>query len=446
MMTKTYARRTATVAAGVAAVLALAACGSSGPKSSTAGAAGGSGGGGASAWALTGGDEQSFRASFDAWNKAHPTEKIAGTFFANDAYKQKVRTAIGAGKGPTLIYGWGGGILKAYVDAGQVADITADVNADPALKSRFLPSIAATGIIDNKVYALPNNAMQPVVLYYNKDVFKKAGLQPPATFDDLLSVIPKLKAAGVAALSLAGQSKWPDLMWEEYLVDRIGGPTVFDNIAANKPNAWSDPAVIEANTKIQQLVDAGSFAKGFSSITADSNADLALLYTGKAAMLLQGSWNYPALKTANPQFLKDDKLGYVPFPTVTGGKGDPQDVAGNPANFWSISAKASPAEKKAALAYLKDGVMDTSYVDNLLKGGAVPPVAGLESKLSSTGDPKWLAYVYGLAQKAPHYQLSWDQALSPTQADALLTNLDQLFLKQITPQQFSTNMNATVGK
>jgi raffinose/stachyose/melibiose transport system substrate-binding protein len=31
--------------------------------------------------------------------------------------------------------------------------------------------------------------------------------------------------------------------------------------------------------------------------------------------------------------------------------------------------------------------------------------------------------------------------LSPSQADALLTNLDRLFLKQITPQQFSANMN-----
>jgi raffinose/stachyose/melibiose transport system substrate-binding protein len=139
-------------------------------------------------------------------------------------------------------------------------------------------------------------------------------------------------------------------------------------------------------------------------------------------------------------------LGYVPFPTVAGGIGDPKNVAGNPANFWSISAKATPAEKTAALNYLKDGVMDAGYVDALLKGGAVPPVAGLESKLASTEDPAWLGYVYKLAQEAPHYQLSWDQALSPAQADALLSNLDKLFLKQITPEQFSTAMNATVGK
>jgi len=443
-MPRISALRTVTVAAGLAAALGLAACGSSGPSGDSA--AGGGGGGEASAWALTGGDEQTFRASFDDWNSAHPAEQVAATFFANDAYKQKVRTAIGAGEGPTLIFGWGGGILKEYVDAGEVADLTAEVEADPDLKERFLPSIAATGVIDDKVYALPNNAMQPVVLFYNTEVFENANVEPPTTFDELLAVIPKLKDAGVAPLSLGGQSKWPNLMWEEYLVDRIGGPEVFDNVAANKPGAWSDPAVLEANTIIQQLVDADAFVNGFSSIAADSGADLALLYTGKAAMLLQGSWNYPTLKTANPQFIEDGKLGFVPFPTVSGGKGDPANVVGNPANFWSVSSKASDSEKAAAFSYLKDGLMNEDYIDNLIKGGAVPPVADLSSKLEQTNDPEWLSFVYGLADEAPHFQLSWDQALSPVQAEALLTNLEELFLKQITPEQFSANMNETVGK
>jgi raffinose/stachyose/melibiose transport system substrate-binding protein len=288
--------------------------------------------------------------------------------------------------------------------------------------------------------------MQPVVLFVNKDLFAQVGAQPPKTWDDLLAVIPKFTAKGIAPLSIGGQSKWPDLMWEEYLVDRIGGPQVFANIAAGKPNAWSDPAVLKANQMIRQLVDAGGFVKGFSSIAADSNADLALLYTGKAAMLLQGTWNYPTVKVSAPKFLTDGKLGYVPFPTVPGGLGDPADVAGNPANFWSISAKANADEKKAALDYLKNGVMNEAYVDALLKGGSVPPVTGLEPKLAKTSDPEFLGWVYKLAQQAPHYQLSWDQALSPTQADALLTNLDRLFLKQITPEQFSANMNATLGK
>ncbi|WP_163506619.1 extracellular solute-binding protein [Fodinicola acaciae] len=430
-------RVTAGLVAAVLAVSLSAACGSSGP---------GDRAGQATAWALTGGDERTFRSSFQQWNSGHGGQPIDVQFFQNDAYKQKIRTAVGAGQAPTLIFGWGGGILKSYVDAGQVADLTPDVTANPTLKSRYLPSVLDSGVIGGKTYALPNNAMQPVLLYYNKDLFRQIGAQPPKTWPELLALIPKFNARNIAPLSLAGQSKWPLLMYEEYLVDRLGGPRVFDDIAANKPNAWSDPAVLQANTMIQQLVNAGAFVKNFASVDADSNADLALLYTGKAAMEVMGSWAYPSIKTQNPQFISGGKLGYVAFPAVPGGKGDPADVAGNPANFWSISAKATPEQRKAAVAYLTDGVLNQSYVDSLVTGGGVPPVAGLEPKLAKASDPGYLSFIYGMARQAPHFQLSWDQALSPAQADALLTNLGKLFLNQITPAQFSAAMNATIGK
>ena len=103
-------RAVTATAVAVVAALALSACGSSGPS--------GSGGdsGGATAWALTG-QQQAFQTAFDSWNAANPTQTVTVSFFANDAYKSKIRTAVGSGQGPTLVYGWGGGVLKTYVDA-----------------------------------------------------------------------------------------------------------------------------------------------------------------------------------------------------------------------------------------------------------------------------------------------------------------------------------------
>jgi len=419
----------------------VASFGSSGPAGSTAG-----GDGSASMWGLTGGNQPVLQKSVEAWNSAHSDQSIKLDFFANDAYKTKVRTAVGAGEGPTFIYGWGGGVLKSYVDAGQVEDLSAFVKENPEVKERYLPSVLKNGEIDGKTYALPNNNVQPVVLYYNKEVFDKVGAQPPKTWDELMALVPKFKEAGVAPFSLGGQSKWPDLMWLEYLVERIGGPEVFANIAADKPNAWSDPAVAEALTKIQQLVDAGAFVNGFSSIAADSNADQALLYTGKAAMVLQGGWIYQGMKKDAGSFVTGGKLGFTTFPTVEGGKGDPANVVGNPSNFWSISAKATDEQKKAALNYVKDGMFTDADTDALIASGAVPVVNGIDSKLEASPDKDFLTFVYGLAKKAPSFTLSWDQALSPAQGDAMLSNLDQIFLKKITPEQFVSTMNATVGK
>ena len=317
--------RSAAMALSAAAVsISLAACGSSGPAGTAASADS------ATMWGLTGGNQPVLQKSVTDWNSAHPDSSIKLDFFANDAYKTKVRTAVGAGQGPTFIYGWGGGVLKSYVDAGQVDDLSGFLTDNPEVKDRYLPAVLKNGVIDGKTYALPNNNVQPVVLYFNKDVFDKVGAQAPKTWDELMALVPKFKDAGIAPFSLGGQSRWPDLMWLEYLVERIGGPEVFANIAANKPDAWSDPAVTEALTKIQQLVDAGGFANGFSSIAADSNADQALLYTGKAAMILQGGWIYQGMKKDAADFVKSGKLGYTTFPTVSGGKGDADQRGGQP--------------------------------------------------------------------------------------------------------------------
>jgi raffinose/stachyose/melibiose transport system substrate-binding protein len=429
-------RRTvmATALAAVTA-LTLTACGSSGPGGAASGDSTA-----ASAWALTG-QQKAFEDSFNSWNSANADKTVKVEFFANDAFKQKIRTAIGSGQGPTMVYGWGGGVLKSYVDAKKVEPL------DASLTSKYFPAIVANGQVDGKTYAVPNNSVQPVVLYFNKDLLTKAGIDaPPATWDELLADVATLRGAGIMPLSMGGQSKWPELMWLEYLTDRIGGPEVFQAIQDGKPDAWSNPAVIKANTMIQQLVDAGGFADGFSSIATDSNADLALLYTGRAAMILQGSWAYANFKTSAADFLSAGKLGWTTFPTVTDGAGKPTAVVGNPSNFWSVASYASAGQQASATAYLAGGNMNDPYIDSLIAGGGVPPVTGLETKLKASADPEFLGFVYDMSRDAPSFQLSWDQALTPGQADPLLTNLDQIFLKQMTPQQFSDAMNATIGK
>ncbi|EID56040.1 ABC transporter substrate-binding protein [Saccharomonospora xinjiangensis] len=428
-------RRSAAFAAGAAAVLALsAACGTNGPA----------GGSGANSWALTGGDEQTIRSSFEQWNQDKPDHAIEAEFFANDAYKQKIRTSIGAGGAPTLIFGWGGGTLRDWVEADKVVPISELVEDEAALTERFLPSVLDTGAVDGEIYALPNNGMQPVLLYYNKKLFDRIGAEPPATWSELLDLVPRFTEQGIAPFAIGGQSRWPQLMWLEYLVDRLGGPEVFDAVIAGEPGAWSHPAVLKAGEMIRELVDAGGFVKGYNSIAADSGADAALLYTDKAAMYLMGSWAYPSIKDSAPRFIAEGHLGYTTFPMVEGGKGDSANIVGNPANYWAVSAEASEKERAAAAAYLTEGLMNDDYVTTLLENGSVPPLRGVESKLSTTDESDYLSFVYGLAENAPNFELSWDQALSPKQADALLTNLEQLFTGALSPEQFCSAMDATI--
>jgi raffinose/stachyose/melibiose transport system substrate-binding protein len=72
-------------------------------------------------------------------------------------------------------------------------------------------------------------------------------------------------------------------------------------------------------------------------------------------------------------------------------------------------------------------------------------VTGLDAQLAAAPNGEWLVYNYNMAKNAPSFQLSWDQILSPGAAQAVLTNLSQVFLNQITPEAFSANMNKTLN-
>ena len=230
-------------------------------------------------------------------------------------------------------------------------------------------------------------------------------------------------------------------MWEEYLVDRVAGPEAFNAVAAGEKNAWMDPGIIKANTMLQQLVDAGAFGNSFSSTAYDGTVTATLLGTGKGAMELMGNWEYGAVLQNSPDTIKSNDLGWVPFPTVPDGKGNPKNIVGNTSNFYSVAAKSK--NPTAAVEFLKKQVMSPAYVKGLIGLGNIPPVKGLDAQLAKGDNAAFTTWCYKLVQSAPNYQHSWDQVLSPNAANTLLTNLDQLLLKEITPGQFSANMNKT---
>jgi raffinose/stachyose/melibiose transport system substrate-binding protein len=386
-------------------------------------------------WALS--DQTVLKAAVDAYNRDHPGAPITLRLYANDDYKQKLRVAFGADRAPDLFFNWGGGALDDYVKAGKAAALSPEA----AGTNRFMPSVMRSATFRGRIYGVPCNGLAPVVLYYNKKVMAAAGLRPPTTYAELLADVRVLKDRGVVPLSLAANDKWPTLMYMEYLLDRIGGSQVFAAIAAGDSAAWKDPAVTAADRELQRLAAAGAFGGNASGMTYDQGVATALLYTGKAAMEVMGTWEYANIAKAAPAFLASGDLGWTSFPAVAGGRGDPADLVGTPANYLSLNAAST--HKAQALAFLKDYVMNDAQQDAYLAAGSVPPVTGLEPKLAaaSGSDAPWLRFVHGLVREAPGFQLSWDQDLPARQADPMLTGVDRSLLRQIRPERFGDAMS-----
>ena len=433
MTTKSVPRRRSRLALAVSLAAALclgsAACSPS------------SGGGGDSITVYTYGDG-STDIQQNAVNDFNKTSKVKVKLVVvpGSDYTPKLRAAMGSSAAPDVFFNWGGGSILPYVQANQLVNLTSYFNAAP-LKGAFLPSIVAAGAVSGQDYGVPMRGMQPVILFYNKTLFAKYGLQTPDTWTAMQTAISTFKAHGVIPFALGDSDNWPSLMWLEYLTDRIGGLSVFSKIQSGDTSGWNSPAMTSALNQAKTLINEGAFGSAYTSTGYNDNAAPTLLGSGKAAMQLMGSWDYSNQLTNHTGFAKNDEA-WTTFPNVPGGTGDPADVVGNPANYWSINARTQ--NLSTAVAFV-EYMAQASYAKALLAGGWIPTNSDTSSLLPSFPNPDFGEFQFQMVQKAPAFQLSWDQALPTTVGTPLDTEVGKFFAGQVSASQFESDM-ATAQK
>jgi raffinose/stachyose/melibiose transport system substrate-binding protein len=358
-----------------------------------------------------------FQAVADAYTAAHPNVKINITVLENEAFKTKL-AATSPDAYPDLFQSWGGGIMAAQADAGLLKDIAADV---ASWKDTINPGAMSIYSYKGAQYGIPWD-MGMIGVWYNKALFQKAGITaPPATWDEFLADVGKLKASGVAPFAIAGKDEWPSMHLWTYLVLRNGGGEALSQMIQSKN--WNTDACIKAGEAVLALNKLDPYQPGYKSATYNDEA--ASVANGKAAMELMGQWA-PAVQkdqSANKQGLGAD-LGWFPFPVVTGGTGAATDGVGG-GNGIAVSKNAPPE----AIDFLKF----FSSVENGTKlnkdGIALSTVVGTESAVT---DPNLQAVLAGRGA-ATFMQLYLDQATSGPMGTAINDATAALFLGKSDP-------------
>ncbi|MFD0222447.1 ABC transporter substrate-binding protein [Streptomyces hirsutus] len=193
-------RRRTPVAVALGAVLALTAtaCGDDGSGAGGDKGAEGSGTGKITFWDNNGGVRTDIWKEIIAdFEKANPDIKVEYVGIASTEYQSKVDTAIQGGGLPD-VGGVGAAMLAGF--AAQKAldpldDRLGESSLDGKLNKDMVESLRAAGGGDDELYSIPTSANNGV-LYYRTDLFEKAGLEEPTTWDRFFKAADKLSDKG----------------------------------------------------------------------------------------------------------------------------------------------------------------------------------------------------------------------------------------------------------
>jgi raffinose/stachyose/melibiose transport system substrate-binding protein len=230
------------------------------------------------------------------------------------------------------------------------------------------------------------------------------------------------------------------MMWPEYLALRVGGPSAGQAVVAGKPSA--SPAVATSGNLTRTLFNSDPFEPGFLGITYDAGEPSELVGTGRAAMELQGSWEFSNLQSKTPAALQANKIGFFPFPAIGSGS-RANAIAGNPTIYLSVAQK-SP-HKQLAEEFMKETVLQPWFSKLLISEGAVPGVKGdlaqLQHYAKGPETSAFLTWQYHLLAGASYFQQSWDQAALPSETQAIYSAVSKLFAGELTGAQFASALN-----
>lgn len=227
------------------------------------------------------------------WEAVNASWSVRPVRIPFDGHKPKLRTALTVGRGPDMArVDWSFvcelGRKHALVDLAQFGFDT--------IKDTYLKAPLRTNFIDGHYLGLPDQTTC-VALFYNKQLFRDAGLDPeapPKTWDEFVEIGKKITNAEKGVYACGFENT---LWWSLPFFNTFGAGLISDD--GKKCLLDQDPAVRALEFKralyADHKIEAGAWRAG--SITPEQG-----FVNGKYAMIFMGPWNLPKFKSSKLDF------------------------------------------------------------------------------------------------------------------------------------------------
>jgi multiple sugar transport system substrate-binding protein len=326
-----------------------------------------------SMWVRSDGEELT-RKIADAWNAGHDN-KIELTVIPSPQMVTKFATAAAAGDVPDilsidLIF------MPDFMKAGFMTDITDQMKDDPNIK-RVSPSHIKLATYKGRLYGVPGTPDVSVLLW-NKDLFKRAGLDPekgPTTMQEVYEDAKKIRALG------------PDI-YGYYIAGNCGGCNIF-TVA---PMMWATGAHVVPTSPDDEALKDGDI-KGVLEILhkmwveglmpeavrgAGPSEFHSAFYPGKLGMFAHGNFQIGLIKNKAP----DLDFGITFIPGLK--EGQVSSFAGGDV----ISIPKASKHAADAIGFLKWVMTDEPQIEVYAKGNFLPSRTDLVNNKYFKDNPK----------------------------------------------------------
>jgi ABC-type glycerol-3-phosphate transport system substrate-binding protein len=262
----------------------------------------------------TGPEQESFQAVIDGFTADNPDVTVKYTS-GGDNIVTVLSTAIEGGNPPDIATVSQPGTMADFVKRGALQPLDF---AEDAVTENFGDSIVTTGSVDGVLYGLLFKAANKSTVWYNVSAFEDAGVEAPATYEDLLTGAKTILASGLPAYSIGGADGWTltDLFENIYL--RTAGAEKYDQLAKHEI-PWTDQSVKDALAEMAKIVgDTENIAGGQAgALQTDFPTSVSNVFseTPKAAMVLEGDFVPGVAGEGNP-LAPETGFNVFPFPEI----------------------------------------------------------------------------------------------------------------------------------
>ncbi|MDC7238208.1 MAG: extracellular solute-binding protein [Sphaerochaetaceae bacterium] len=256
------------------------------------------------------------------FEQTYPNVTITTESYNDQPWQEKVRIYATANQLPDVFRYWSfSTLLTPLVEAGMIEELDYEVYS----QYEFLPGALEGNMIDGKLYGIPTSS-DLWVIYYNKSLFEKAGVEIPTSWDDIMESADAFNDMGIIPMVTDGKDGWPLCELFDNMAQRINGDFTYVAKAQEREMKYTDESFVKTADYIQELVKAGVFQENLT--TSDYGDARNAFGQERAAMYMMGSWEMGLANDTNFSENFKENLDVMPFPVVEGGKGKATDTLG----------------------------------------------------------------------------------------------------------------------